>query len=64
MEWNDLTRLEKFLLRWGTKSPDRKYIEESRLAMNTLASYGLVRPGGNLQYELTPAGEDLLKSIY
>lgn len=61
MELKDLTNVQKFLMSWLSEQPDVKTIGYLRLEMNTLASLGVVRYAGNLQYEFTESGTKLLK---
>lgn len=61
MELKDLTATQKFLMGWLQEKPHHKFIGNSRNEMNVLASLGVARYAGNLQYELTDSGKELLK---
>lgn len=61
MKLKDLTNVQKFLMSWLFQQPDVKLIGYLRLEMNILASLGVVKYAGNLQYEFTESGMELLK---
>lgn len=63
MDSKDLTTVQLNLIYRLNKNPRHKYIADARAELNILSAYGLVRDAGNLQYELTSAGEDIVKEF-
>lgn len=63
MEPEDLTTDEIFFLNMCNDNPSFRYTGTIRTAINTLCSYGLVDSLGNLQYEVTDRGREMLQLL-
>lgn len=60
MEIEELSAFQNFLLWTINIRPEMKCIGLIRDEANILAAYGLLRFAGNLQYEITQEGKELI----
>lgn len=63
MEATELTTDEIFFLNMCKDNPEFKYTGMFRKSINTLCSYKLVEYAGNLQYNITKEGENILQQF-
>lgn len=63
MKVADLNTKERIALNYIAHFPSKKYTQSWGNLANTLASYGLLRYAGNMQYELTKEGSEIIVEI-